>query len=311
VAEEFIDNYLPRLRSRKVVEALIRRELIPILGDKPIGEIRRRDIIALIENIKSRGKVFPGKRRTTSGGTYAARHAFAQLSKFFNWAVARDIEGLESSPCSGVKVSDLLGASQPRSRVLTETEIRAVWEAFTNMGWPFGDAFRLLLLTGQRLREIAEAQWNEVDFEQAILTIPAERMKANAEHIVPLSAAAMALLRGVPRFAGGGFIFSATAGRKPVSGFSKATNQARQLAGILGHWQLHDLRRTVRTRLSELGVSPFTAELVMAHTQTGVHGVYDLHKYDAEKRDALIKWEARLLSIVAPPNNVVAMPVRA
>jgi len=73
------------------------------------------------------------------------------------------------------------------------------------------------------------------------------------------------------------------------------------------------LRRTTRTRLSELGVTPFIAELVIGHTQKGVHAVYDLYRYHDEKQAALLKWEAKLLSIVAPEPapNVVPMSARA
>ena len=115
---------------------------------------------------------------------------------------------------------------------------------------------------------------------------------------------------------GSDFIFTTTAGRSPVSGFSRAEGRARALAGI-PHWQIHDLRRTCRTGLSTTGALPFFAELVIGHAQSGVHGVYDLHKYDAEKREALERWEARLLSIVAPEPepepaaNVVELKQRA
>ena len=78
-------------------------------------------------------------------------------------------------------------------------------------------------------------------------------------------------------------------------------------------YALHDLRRTVRTRLAELGVTPFIGELVIGHVQKGVHAIYDLHRYTAEKRDALERWERRLLDIIVgpEPDNVVALPKSA
>jgi integrase len=98
-----------------------------------------------------------------------------------------------------------------------------------------------------------------------------------------------------------------------VSSFSKAAEKARKLAAV-PHWTLHDLRRAARTGLAQTGASIFVAEPIIAHAQSGVHAVYDLHKYDAEKRAALAAWEARLLRIVGKPApaapNIVAMPAR-
>jgi integrase len=321
VAEDFIREHLPKRRTARSYEALIRRELIPVLGEKPIGEIRRRDIIALLKQITARGQPTPGRRRPKSGGKHAARHAFAALSKFFNWAVAQDVEGLDANPVAGLKPADLLGQVQARDRVLSQAEIAAVWRAAETMGRPFGALIQVLLLSGQRLNEIARCSWAEIDGldgENPVLTVPAGRMKGMdgkaVAHTVPLTPAVAAILRSMPRFAGGDFVFTTTAGRRPIGGFSKAAGQARELAGI-AHWQVHDLRRTARTGLSETGTDTFIGELTIGHRQSGVHGTYDRHRYDGEKRDALERWERRLMSIVAPEpepgGNVVAMPAAA
>jgi integrase len=317
VAELFIREHLPKRRTAVSYEKLIRRELIPVLGERGIGEIRRRDIIALLKAIVARGAASPGRLRPESGGKYAARHAFAALSKIYNWSIARDIEGLDANPVAGLKPAELLGEAEARSRVLNDEEIVAVWNGAAPP-IPFGSFFRVLLLTGQRKNEIAGCSWSEItdlDGTNPTLTVPAARMKGiegkAAAHTVPLTPMVVEILRAMPRFTGGDFVFTTTGGRRPISGFSKAEKDLRARAGI-AHWQVHDLRRTVRTRLSELGVIPFTAELVIAHRQSGVHAVYDLHKYDREKRLALARWEAKLLALVDPElkSKVVAMPRR-
>jgi integrase len=124
------------------------------------------------------------------------------------------------------------------------------------------------------------------------------RMKSKAGHVVPLSTSAVEILRSLPRFASGDFVFAGQTGAKPFSGFSKAKRRLDHACNGTAPYSLHDLRRTVRTRLAELGVSPFIGELILAHAQKGVHAVYDLHRYDPEKREALLKWEGRLLAIV-------------
>ncbi len=174
VAELFIKQHLPSRRTKRSYEALIRRELLPVLGDKPIAEIRRRDIIALVDAIVARGADHPGRARPRSGGEYAARHALAAAKKLFNWAIGRDVEGLDANPCNLVRVTE--GSPEPRTRVLTDAELRTVWQAAEATPYPFGHLIRALLLTGQRLREISELRWSEID--GSFLTIPAARMKS-------------------------------------------------------------------------------------------------------------------------------------
>jgi integrase len=169
------------------------------------------------------------------------------------------------------------------------------------------------MLTGQRKAEVAGARWREIDLERRLWTIPPERFKSDAVHVVPLADPAMALLAGLPRFAGGDYLFSSTHGRKPVNGFSNAKIVLEQrLAEALGaepeRWVLHDIRRTVRTRLSGLRVPDPVAEMVIGHARKGLARVYDQHQYLDEMREALDAWAMRLRSIVEPPaTNVVAL----
>lgn len=137
-------------------------------------------------------------------------------------------------------------------------------------------------------------------------------MKAAAPHVVPLSDVAVKVLKGLPRFRKGDHLFSTTFGDKPVNGFSKAKSRLDNLMTTeLGEeppeFVLHDIRRTVRTRMSAF-VSSDVAELVIAHARPGLRRVYDLHSFEQEKREALDKWAARLRSIVEPPpENVIEL----
>jgi len=161
---------------------------------------------------------------------------------------------------------------------------------------------RLLLLTAVRRSEAARMTWSEVNLDNVLWVIPAHRTKSSAPHEVPLSGMAVDLLRSLPRLAGD-FVFSANGGRAPIKGFGKFkdTIDARAAPPGLMEWRFHDLRRTARTNLSSLGVAPFIAELILGHQQKDVHRVYDTHRYQAEKRDALERWANRLRDIVTPP----------
>src|SRR6516162_5429997 len=161
VAEEFIRRHALAKRSGRMIAGYIRRELVPIWGDRQIAEIARRDVIALVEAILDRGgdKPAPGTRRK-AGGPYAARHALSAARKLFNWAVGRDV--IAASPCDRIKAAELHGAPAARDRVLTDYELRAVWDAASATAYPYGPLVKTLMLSGQRRDEIAAAQWGEI-----------------------------------------------------------------------------------------------------------------------------------------------------
>src|SRR5262249_26347520 len=132
-------------------------------------------------------------------------------------------------------------------------------------------------------------------------------------HVVPLCPMALELLRSVPRYKDGDYIFSTTGGKIPVRSFDRIKTRlddkiAERIGGNIPGWVIHDLRRSVRTNLSICGVEPFVAELVISHQQKGVAAIYDRFTYDEKKRDALMRWERKLLSLVEPtPTNVVPL----
>jgi integrase len=138
-------------------------------------------------------------------------------------------------------------------------------------------------------------QWSEDN--ETLLTIPAERMKGDRSHEVPLPPAAAGILASLRPFDGGDYVFTTTNGAKPINGFGKAKIRIDKLSGVSG-WVIHDLRRTARTHFSALPVDDRVRELVIAHAQPGLHKVYDLHTYQEEKRRCLELWEKRLFGIV-------------
>src|ERR1700730_8192835 len=195
VAEEFITRHVRKLRSGTEVEAAIRRELIGRWGASPITEIGRRDVVHMLEEVAD------------SGRPYAAHKLFNYASKLFGWAIARSLYGLEVSPCTGIKTSEVVGKKEPRQRVLNDVEIRAVWTAAESLGYPAGSFIKMLLVSGQRLREVAEMHWAEIDLDKALWTIPPERMKGDAAHEIPLPPIAVEILKRLLRWHGD-FVFS-------------------------------------------------------------------------------------------------------
>ena len=302
-------------RTASAIEKTINKHLIPRWGARVASEIKRGDVIAMIEAIDEQS------------GPYMATKMLALASSIFRFGVTREHGGLESNPCQLIKPSDFVGEMAPRQRVLTDAEVALVWRATKGKiqrrkgieiesTYPAGPFVRLLLLTAARRNEVAQMVWGEVDFDNSLWVIPGHRAKNGAPHEVPLSRMAVDLLKSLPRFAGD-FVFSTNGGRRPIKGFGKFKDTIDQRVAELAppgiaEWRFHDLRRSVRTNLSTLGVTPFIAELVIGHQQKGVHRVYDVHRYQAEKRDALERWASKLRSIVEPPpENVVSLRTRS
>jgi integrase len=151
--------------------------------------------------------------------------------------------------------------------------------------------------------------WDEIDLDKRLWTIPAQRMKSDSAHIVPLSPAAAAILESLPRWQGK-FVFSVKGGLRPITGFAGRLDA--RMPGI-GGWIFHDLRRTMRTGLSALRVHDIVAEMAIGHTQKKLHKVYDQHSYLDERRHAFEAWANRVISIVEPggASNVIPLALRS
>lgn len=298
VAKEFLADHVSGLRSAREVEAAFRNELLPVLGKMPIAGISDADIARLLKGI---AKTRP----------YMARHVFAYLSKFFRWAIAQRCYGVTVSPCAGLSAKDLLGKPNHRTRILHDSELAPLWRATAGLPYPTGPFVRLLLLSGQRLREVGEMAWDEVDVEKRLWIIPPGRMKGDAPHVVLLSPEAVAILEGLPRSTGP-FVFSTTGGRRPIANFSGIKEKLDALMPGVEPWRFHDLRRSMRTGLSALRVPDTVSELCIAHTQKGLHKIYDQHAYLDEKRNAFDAWANHVLAVCEPdaPNNVISIAAR-
>jgi integrase len=306
VAEDFIATVLPHQRKGRAVERQLRREFMPRWSSRPIDSIKPNEVAEVIREAVKRDAI------------YEAHNLIGVVRRLYSWAINCGAYGLQHSPCDRLRPKDVVGVGKSaRRRVLTDNELRALWRATEAMGYPFGPMIRMMASTGQRKSEISEAVWGELNLEGRLWSIPSERMKMDAPHVVPLSDMAMALLRVLPRFEGGKYLFSANSGKSPARVFGRAKTKLdklmqKELGAQPQPFVFHDIRRTVRTRLSAAPVEDRVREMVIAHAQRGLHKVYDQHSYLSEKRAALDWWAARLKSIVVPPlDNVIELTAKA
>ncbi len=310
-----VDDYLSDISSRKrnrhadQDKREIERELLAAGRNKwlnkSIAEVTDADIAELIGAIRDRPA--PGM----------AYNVWGHVKAIFSWAMwpeRRQGYGLITNPTQHLQPKHFKLSKTVSTRVLSDEEIQAYWQAADTTPYPLGPFYKLLMLTGQRKSEVSDARWREFDLQKRKLwTVPEERFKSGQAHIVPLSKEASTLLENLVKFVGeesGDCLFSTTNGVKPINGFSRAKTaldkamleilKKKDPEAKLPDWVFHDVRRTVRTRLSALRVNSDVAEMVIGHGKTGLRRVYDQHEFEPEMREALERWANSLLKIVKP-----------
>ena len=273
----FVQLYAkPKNRGWKESERLLGK--FQVLFSKPLAVVTRSDVVRVLDEI------------VASGTPYRANRALSALKKLMNWALDRGM--IDVNPIAGLKPPH---RERPRERVLSDEDLTSLTNAADAEGYPFGDAVKLLILTGQRRSEVAEMTWSEIDFERAVWTIPPARSKNGQSHEVPLSVSAVGLLRSLPRFLASDWVFTTT-GRSPISGFGRVKRRLH-VAGITTDWRIHDIRRTAASGMARLGVAPHVIEKVLNHKSgiiSGVAAIYNRYAYEIEKREALERWSTHI-----------------
>lgn len=306
----------PLQRSWRETSRDMRRELAP-WAQRPISDIDRQDVLTLVRTIKQRSVA-------------QARNVWGYIYGIFSWAIQDGSYGLVHSPCDHIRITKILGAKKKRDRAWNDDELTAFERSAARLSYPHGPAYRILLRTGLRLTEVTEAVWSEIDLSKREWLIPAKRMKGREgmakPHLVPLTEEMVEIFATMPRFAGGDFVFTTTAGRRPVQLpkvkkaldalmlaelQAMATARNKDAAGVLlAPWRNHDIRRSVRSNLSRLKIAEEVREAVLAHVRPGIKSTYDLYDYKDEKASALQAWSNLLHSIVEPAEasvNVVSL----
>lgn len=306
IASDYFERKLAKQRSGKAVKRRFDNVLLPIFKDTPIGEITDLDILAKVVN--------PRVIKTPS----MARQLFNDLGGFFSWLIDQRIYGLKISPCASIKISRIVGKITPRQRILNDDELRALWIAATRLPYPIGPIYRGLMLSALRIREMSNTDRTEWNMRGNAWewTIPASRMKGKLAHVVPITAELREVYDSCQHK--GRYLFSFDGGKTPVAVAGRMKKEIdaeilkvlREIAiergddpeqVVLAHWTNHDIRRTVRSRLSRLkGISLDAREAVLAHVKPGIQRVYDVYEYLDEKREALELWGSRLNDIVRP-----------
>ncbi|MBI4560376.1 MAG: tyrosine-type recombinase/integrase [Candidatus Hydrogenedentes bacterium] len=282
--EELFKVYLERhakanKRSWEEDQRKGERDILPYLGAKKAKDITRADIIEVVDRVVDRG----------SG--VCANRVRSLLSKVFAFGISRGL--VEHNPARDVPKPTKETA---RSRVLTQDELRAVWQAICKEAPLTAATFKLRLITGQRGVEVASMRWREI--EAGTWTIPAEISKNGMAHKVPLTFMALDVLREIEGISGNSeWVFPSPTGCGHFGTLNKARERIQKWSG-LKNFTPHDLRRCCATYMATAGVPRLVIAKVLNHSERGITAIYDRSGYEREKREALELWAKTLQGIL-------------
>lgn len=269
----YVERHLkPNIRRWENAKGEIDNHIRPRIGNLALAALTRAHVREMTREI---GEAFP----------VAANRALARLRAVLNWAVAEDL--VEANVAAGIKRPT---REMPVDRILSDAELRAIWTASSGLKYPAREFARLLILSGQRRDDVRLMHRDEIDFGSRAWVIPADRYKGRRSHLVPLSEAMAEIIEGLPFRDSGGYALSLDGGERAYSNVQKP-KAALDKAAELTAWTWHDLRRTMRTGLSRLGIREDIAARVIGHTVGGRLGAtYNLYEFAEEKRQALEAW---------------------
>lgn len=285
-------------------QRILHKDVIPRWGELKVKEVRRRDVISLLDEIANgTGK---GKNKRPPA-PIAANRTLEIIRKMFNYAIERDLT--EVNPCMMVRAP---GKETQRDRILSQEEICAFWVNVDNIDAAdlIKLALKLQLVTAQRRGEIAVAKWRDFDLESRWWTIPREDSKNGLSHRVPLSELAMTLLQELKTLsAESAYLFPSPIKvrgeideehrHQPIKpgALTRAITRNRDVFDVK-EFTSHDLRRTAASHMTSIGIPRLVVGKILNHAESGVTAVYDRHSYDLEKREAMDRWCTKLKSIL-------------
>jgi integrase len=281
VVQDYLESKAGSIKPRSL--ELLRFYLLEgphlkLLLSTPVDKVSRKDIAA---------RLLAASKASGVPSAIALRSA---ASAMFSWGMQMGL----------VETNPVIAAFKPkavpsRDRVLSNAELAAIWRGLADDD--YGKVVRMLIQTGCRRSEIAGMRWSEFDFDANTWTLPKERSKNGKAHTLPLTPSMLSIIDSVSRRER----FDILWGYK--HGFTGWSFGKRDLDAKLGlpHWTHHDIRRSVATRMADLGIQPHIIEEILNHQsghKRGPAGIYNRSVYEREVRAALALWADHIRALV-------------
>ncbi len=290
LVKEYIEKRSKNNKGWKEEKRILEKDIVPKWGNRKAEDIKRRDVILILDQIVDRGS------------PVMANRTLSALRRMFNFAIGRDI--VRGSPCHPIERPG--GKEEERDRHLNENETELFWLRLKDCAMTEGTklALKFLLVTLQRKSEVAKAEWPEFDLESNWWTIPKEKTKNGLSHRVYLTQWARDLLSEIKALSGdSSFLFPSPrgGGRKPITtrSLSQALRKNQDVFGFDEAFAPHDLRRTASSHMTRNGIPREIVRKIINHREPGITKVYDRYGYDREKKNAMNKWDRVLRNILS------------
>ena len=305
---EAIDKYEPAFldmspskRASRLTRLQRLRRITAPFGARAIGSITREEVIGLLDDIQA------------NSGPIARNRAHAEIRAWLGWLHPRGY--VPTNVLAGVR-KEISETSRAKTRVLTDDELAAMLAA-TADGSEYSDIVRVLLHTGMRKGEVANMQPRDLDFETRTIKVRSEVSKTVYERVIPMAEAIAPMLEARADIGRGrdAYIFGVGSNfMRPFSGWGKSTERLRKAMPDGDPWTMHDIRRTVATRLHSAGVDPLVIEDLLGHlggSRGGMAGVYNRSVTLAKQVEALRDWADKLALLNGANVIPFAAPARA
>jgi integrase len=282
----------PNNSNPRNVKRVLEKDVIPAIGEKQVADVTVTDVLTITDKVKARG------------ADQMALQTRNVLKRLFAYAIAR--EKAKFNPAAAIEAK-FIATAKSRDVALTAEEIgkllRAIYQSSIKRSHKL--ALHLLIVCMVRKSELIEANWDEINFEQSLWIIPAERMKKDKAHIVPLSAQALAMFEELKGLSSGSVWVFPSCGSldKPIAK-STLNVAVRSLDMDVRDFVIHDFRRTASTHLHEAGFNSDWIEKSLAHETKGIRGVYNKAQYADQRRD-MLKWWADFVDSQIEENRKV------
>ena len=288
VAEEYVERYArPNKKSWKEDQRIIRKEIVPQIGNLPIQSVTRADIRRVIDVVANRPAI------------HVAVKTLQTMRYIFTWATGQDL--CTSNPCEGIRPPAKV---QLRDRVLDDAEIRMFWNACEEINHPVGHILQFCLLSGQRKSACLEATWDEFDMDAGIWEIGKERQKSKHSHRVPITEPMRRVLDKLKSLnPDSRFVLPHPTKDRAFGNPQLYIERIRQASGITERYTSHDLRRSACTRMAELGTPEAVVAKLADHAGTGSvtarHYIRASFETTGQKREALEIYNRHIMVVVS------------
>jgi integrase len=297
LVQAWYSGYAEKFRKKHPqIKRQINVDIIPLLGSIPLEKIQTLDIAKALDTIVARG------------APVHANRVLSTIKQAFNYGVSRG--NLPYNPASSIRARDIGGTEKPRERFLSMDEIKKVWLFLDNekskMTLHTKSAVKIILLTGVRTAELRLAQWDEINLEESLWTIPAEYCKSGVSVKIHLSPQVKGILNELKKVCDTGHVIYGIDNNTPLSenALTRAINRIQDRVGI-PHWTPHDLRRTFATQLGEtLRIDPVVIEKCLAHKMPRIMATYNKNEMLLERKEALDKWAHYVENFVISTNII-------